>query len=172
MYSFITEFVWAFLPGPKPLEFYLCKGRDPTEFFQDTSGAIPYLRIFSILLHIVLYSRIMLFKRRSTVGPQSHGLFLKNMALADIEAKSLTNCFVNVGLVSFSVSTTTMLITWSSRIKTSIDSTTFPNYLFIYFYYLVSILPTSFYHDLCNKLHCFQLKNVFFNRKILAHFLN
>jgi uncharacterized membrane protein len=60
------------------------------------------------------------------------------MALADMESKSLTNCFMNVSLVVISVATTAMMFFWSSRLRTSTDSVTFPNYIFIYYYYLIA----------------------------------
>jgi len=55
--AFIGEFVIAYLPGPKPLEYYFCQGVDPTDYFNNTERAFPYLRFASLLLHIVLYGR-------------------------------------------------------------------------------------------------------------------
>ena len=169
MYALISEFIWAFLPGPRPLEHYLCTGIDPTEYFSNSTRVFPYFRIFSILLHVVLYTRIKLFKRKVTVGPQSRGLFLKNMALADIESKSLTNCFMNVSLVSISVVTSVTMLIWSWRLKTSMDAVTFPNYIFIYFYYLIASCSLGVVMVVAYFSHNEPLRS-FYSRKLKEQF--
>ena len=63
--SFITQFVWAMLPGQQPLEFYFCTGQDPTEPYRmplKTSGVIEAA---SFIMVVYVQIRVQWYKKKN-----------------------------------------------------------------------------------------------------------
>ena len=67
-FSFITQFVFVFLPGRQPLNFYLCSNLLKLSQVDDPSfklnWQLTFLQIFSFLLHTFANVKIKLYKKK------------------------------------------------------------------------------------------------------------
>ena len=134
--SFLLPIIRTYVPGNQLLEYYICTGQDPSEILHLPSFARGFMDILSVILHIVLYTRIAIYKRKKLyyVGPETRHSFFKNETITDLEASSLLNFSTNIFLVV--VIALGVVLASFGIFKTCQDFKKFPNYVTLYYLYL------------------------------------
>jgi hypothetical protein len=83
VWNFLTPF---YLPG-----YYMCSGKDPTEANEKLPKIYRVLETVAVLLHVIIYLKIYIYKRKGN-SILLHGVFnLKSFGLKDIEKSLLAN---------------------------------------------------------------------------------
>ena len=136
-FSFIFELLRLIVPGNQVLEYNLCTGDDPTTILLLPPFGRGYVEIVSCLIHIFVFAKIFIFKKKSNsrVGPDMYGQFLKNLTISDLEDRSISSISTN----SFSVvviACGAVLIT-IGKFKDCSDFQIFPKYLLVYNSFLI-----------------------------------
>jgi hypothetical protein len=102
MAALVCPGVYHFLTTSQPLEFYACTGQDPTKILDNPYRSIVIAKIVSVILNILLYSRIQVHKRKmttnNTLQTQQQVCFSIDDILKKIQKQSLTT-FVNCVIV-------------------------------------------------------------------------
>ena len=139
--SFLLPIVRAYVPGNQLLEFQICTGQDPSEILQLPPFARGFVDISSLILQIIIYIRITIYKREKLyyVGPETRHTFLKNEALSDLEKTSMRNISTNIFILSLVAMG--VILASLGTFKSCQDFKAFPKYATIYYSYL--IFPSS-----------------------------
>lgn len=61
-FSYILHLVRVFVPGNHLLELAVCSGEDPESFIHLPPVFAGYIEILSIILHLLVYARIVIYK--------------------------------------------------------------------------------------------------------------
>ena len=95
--SFITQFLRAFIAGNQLLEYNICTAEDPGYILSLPPFGRGYIEMFSTALHIFTHVRITIYKvgKSHQFGPDNRAKFMKNLAIKDIESRSLTHFTIN-----------------------------------------------------------------------------
>jgi hypothetical protein len=135
-FSLISQFVYVFLPGRQPFNYYFCSNK--IKHWDLISGApvknnwpLIAIQAFSVLLHIFAKIRITIFKNKQKNSESNPWTHVKANGMSIINKQTIANTgtnafitfiFFSTGLVSIPVNTMHLQ-----------DANQFPTYLFIYF---------------------------------------
>jgi len=98
--SISFQIVRATVPGNHLVEYSMCTGNDPTPFFYLPSFGRGYIESFSLIIQIIVYIKIWLYKikARKAIGPQGYSSYLKNIFINDLDKQSLTGVAPDIAL--------------------------------------------------------------------------
>jgi len=135
--SFIFQVVRATIPGNHHVEYSMCTGEDPTQYFNMPSFGRGYVESFSLTLQILIYIKILLYKRRARtrIGPEGYASHLSNVFNTDLDNRSLSSLAMNIvlGLLLAFGSVFIVIVNFNS----CSDFQKFPNYIVIYHTYML-----------------------------------
>ena len=94
------------------------------------------VEIISILIHTVVYLRIYKYKKRRTVGPESHKDHIQTKFLSNLDSQSLIGIGLNLLIIITFLSTTFAATQLMKGQPKNIDK--YPNNLFIYYTSLIA----------------------------------
>ena len=121
------------------MRYYICSGLNPNTDAQTKQHWSKYMfRLISFLIHLILGLRILVFKIRGKklVKPAfSNIAWSKDSMISMIENQSLTNL-----TISFCLIAVFLLIMLPSNLVNEMDpveTSKFPNYLYVYFLHLM-----------------------------------
>jgi hypothetical protein len=160
-FSTIYQFLRGIVPGNQLLEYNICSGDDPSSLLSTPAFLRGYIEIFSVILHIYVYIRIIVYKRkqRMTIGPNVQAQSIKNEVLQEFEKQSLTNLTFNLtGIVQLVLGTLSMVllkIRSCHDIQDSLTST-----LLIYSYLIFPNAIMGYVFAFCFIKNRFVLKNL------------
>lgn len=129
---FTVTLLW--LAECKTIAFYICTGKIAEESTERiTSKASGIFVLISIALHIVIYLRILVYKKKDTVQPLTW--FNKPLVIKEIEKQSISSMVANL-LGTFIV---IIVIATNTQLNSAnlAEMNNYPNYVFIYFAYLI-----------------------------------
>jgi len=135
-FSFIFQFLRAVVPGNQLLEHHICTGEDPTPILLLPSFGRGYIETFGLVLHVCIYIRIALYKKKqaNTFGPVGRSKFLKNLILSDVDKRSISSFATNVCCIL--VIASGMVLATIGKFDSCSDFKSFPKYLYVYYTYL------------------------------------
>ncbi len=126
-------------PGQHPLRYYICCGLNPnTDLLIKQHWSKFLIRIISFLIHVVLGGKILIFKiqGQKLVKPVSTNfIWSKDTMISMIENQimtDLTTSFSFVGIFLLSMLPANLV-----NEMDPVETSSFPNYLYIYFMHLV-----------------------------------
>ena len=135
-FSFICQASWHICASRHPISFHICSGSNPLAESNPPPKIKGVIEIFTLLLHIFVYTRVKLHKKTSTIGPPTRNIFLKLVSLAEVENLTLTTFVVTI----FNTLVTTMA-TVNMILMNNLDPVRlveYPNYVLVYFFFLIS----------------------------------
>ena len=125
------------------MRYYICSGLNPnTETIIKRHWSKFLIRLFSFMIHLILGSRILIFKIR---GKKLINPIQSNIAISKdvFENRSLTD--LTTSLVAICVFVLSMLPANLVNEMDPVETSKFPKYLFVYFVHLVApILMAGF----------------------------
>jgi hypothetical protein len=124
------------VPGNQLLEHHICTGEDPTTILLLPSFGRGYIETFGLVLHVCIYIRIALYKKKqaNTFGPEGRSKFLKNLILSDVDKRSISSFATNVCCIL--VIASGMVLATIGKFDSCSDFKSFPKYLYVYYTYL------------------------------------
>ena len=130
-FSFVFNFVIFFLPGRQPLFFYICANIDPKIDQSLPKKLSGILEMLSLLLHIIIKIRILVYKTK--IDPEISNCFLafkKATATQTLDKHSIANFSTNF----FSISIFSVLVIVISKVNSLSPSeiNEYPNYIYVY----------------------------------------
>jgi len=134
--SISFQIVRATVPGNHLVEYSMCTGNDPTPFFYLPSFGRGYIESFSLIIQIIVYIKIWLYKikARKAIGPQGYSSYLKNIFINDLDKQSLTGVAPDIAL-GLSIASGSVLIV-VVNFKSCQDFQMFPKFLVVYYTYI------------------------------------
>jgi hypothetical protein len=140
-FSFVTQFVFVFLPGRQPLNYYVCSNKLKVSLIDEPdfklNWQLTFLQLFSLFLHVFANVRIKLYKVK-----QERSVFVisnldhnKNGDISSIDNRAISDFVTNVlaVLATSSFGITTSLVNWTSPKMFNV----YPYYLIVYFMHFV-----------------------------------
>lgn len=95
MMSTFYQLTILLLPGKLPLTYSLCSDTDPLEEHLKPKKVGGALEILSLVIHVTVWIRIILYRRKTRIHPQSKTVFEKSTLLNEIESGSLSSMMSN-----------------------------------------------------------------------------
>jgi formate-dependent nitrite reductase membrane component NrfD len=135
------NFVLYFLPGRQPTNYYICSGIDPTPFLKLPQKAVGRTEIFSFVIHFLVKSRILYFKRINYEGYAGGNQNASN-GLFNLDFKSLADFTTNILIILAFALLALLNMTVSSM--TLAEMNKFPNYIIVYVFQLLGPCLLSF----------------------------
>lgn len=135
-YSLIFQSVWHLTAKRQPISFYICAGIDPSSDDQNTVRVYGIIESISFLLHVVILSRIRMFKRNQKIGPETLNYFRKGLFLADINSHALSTNAISLANILLMCVTGFNVFTMNRMDPKSLNQPYFDHY--VYFALLVS----------------------------------
>ena len=98
VFSFLTQFTRALVPGSQLLEYSICSGEDPSNALSQPPFLRGYIELPSIVFQVFAFLRISWHKhiQAKKIGPLIQPLAIKNAILHEFEGRSLTSLTFNV----------------------------------------------------------------------------
>ena len=118
----------------KTIAFYICTGKTAEECAEKlTSKASVIFVGISIVLHLAIYLRISIYKKKNKVQPLTW--FNKPLVVKEIEKESISSMAANV----LGACIVVVVIATNTRLNSAnlADMNNYPNYIFIYCAYLI-----------------------------------
>ena len=142
-FSFICQASWHICLSSQPMGFYICSGNNPLNESNPPPKIRGIIEIFSLVLHIFVYSRIKLCNISSVIGPPTHNFFLKLLSLADIEELSLATFVVTIfNILVISMAPINMVLLNKLDPNLLVQ---YPYYIFVYYVFLISPTLVTFF---------------------------
>jgi hypothetical protein len=135
------NFVLYYLPGRQPTNYFICSGIDPTPFLSLPQKAVGRTEIFSFVIHFLIKSRILYFKRINREGYAGGNQNASN-GLFNLDFKSLADFTTNILIILAFASLALLNMTVSSMTLTEMNK--FPNYIIVYVFQLLGPCLLSF----------------------------
>ena len=133
-FSAITEFVSSRLPGKDQIYFNICTGTDPTVGANQTSDRkgfhLTVISLVMVLSHLLVALKIFLYKRKAVndVNPNGANNFFAKTTLTDL----------TTNVVPVLASSVVIFLIWMLNTIPPMELNLYPNYLYEYFFRLIS----------------------------------
>ena len=133
--SVMFQVIRATVPGSQLVEYSLCTGEDPSSLFHLRSFGRGYVEILSLVIQMLIYIRICLFKRRmqQTIGPLSHSQHQNNIFISNLESESLTTFATNIIFVFVMAFGSVFIVI--INFKSCEDFLSYPKFIVVYYMY-------------------------------------
>ena len=167
-FNYILYFVRFTLEHRKPLVFYTCANKNPTEDLSKPISFQGQVEVFSLLFYIIVKIKISFFqKSNSHLEDLSHGnsVSSKNSILEHISKNYLSSYRTNVIMLSIYMSF--ILVTSKITQLNPIEVNQYPNYLHVYFFQLISPPLIGF-----TMVAMFYARNSFMRETLWHEFTN
>ena len=107
-FSFITQFVFVYMPGRQTNQYYICLGKSPPENLYNlppkTNFPLLIILLLGSVVHVLISIKIFLFKNyvRQQDLATIHKFILNKIYIASLEKHSMTDFTTNTcGIISF-----------------------------------------------------------------------
>jgi hypothetical protein len=155
--SYISQFIFIYMPGKQSINFYLFSGINPDDDDDQPRKiniSILVILIASIIVHLFVNIRIFFYKikAKSIVSEQNFSTQSKNMFIKTLENQNLADFTIFTGYL-IGCGSLGVLVTKLSRLEPW-ELNKYPNYLMIYWMNLVnSLLLSLLLGGLCYYKH-------------------
>jgi hypothetical protein len=132
-FSLISQFVYVFLPGRQPLNFYICSGSFEANSYyklaKKTNWSALIVQVISILLHIFVNIRVKRYKKVTQVTSFQH------LEILYTEKRNITDIVTTASNV-ISMGMSSIIVVSFNSISPE-QANLYPYHLIVYFFHLV-----------------------------------
>lgn len=133
IFSYTSSFVFIYLPGKQPINYYICTGKNPhDDLKQNTKFNIPFIILAGLALPIHIYSGFKIYRYKKKYNK-------KNLSGISIQNNIVHKTFEGQPVTDFtSIAVTLAVLVMFLYIFVRVartdpqDLSIFPNYLFVY----------------------------------------
>ena len=137
--SYLSQFVFVYLPGRHPVSYYICVGEDPKAGLKHPMKfniSLYILAIICAVIHIIMSLKIFIYKHKIKQNKESQSCTQKYAIIKSLESQSLSGfTTITFGLVALGI----FGILFAKVVQLDPQELNqFPNYLFVYWMHLVN----------------------------------
>jgi len=133
-FTYIFFFVKFFLPGRKPLPFYICGNIDPKYDWTLPVLTSGHFEVFSLIFCIIVKLKVHFFKEKFS-NQDNLNVYRKKFAINDFQKTSLTSYVTNLGMLSVYFTFVFIAFKLSEIYPTNVNQ--FPYDIYLYFLQLI-----------------------------------